>query len=165
MHKDLVHGLKAGLLGSIAAAVIIFAILPAVANYGVFYPPALVLMTILVAIALYVYFSFKRALGERWFSRLGPPVIAASAAGVLMLWLGEPLGAGVIAIAYFGEPVLGYFVYRKLLSTDKTWAAIFLASAAAYAYTLPAVLIGLWHLPFVADFAKLIALIKLAQKV
>lgn len=157
-------GLKAGLLGSIAAAVIILAVLVAVSKYGVFYRPALVLMSLLVAIALYVYYNFHKALGEPWFSLLGPPVIAASAAGVVMLWLGEPLGAVVIAVAYFGEPLLGYFVYKKAASLDRLWAVVFLASAAAYAYTLPAVLIGLWHLPFAADLAKLIALIKLAQR-
>jgi hypothetical protein len=64
-----------------------------------------------------------------------------------------------------GEPVLGYFVYRRLASIDRFWALVFLASAAAYAYSLPAVLVGLWAVPAAADFVKLVALLYFVRRV
>ncbi|MEM4424125.1 hypothetical protein [Pyrobaculum sp.] len=157
--------LLAGLIGSLAAAVVILVVLYMVAHFGVLYLPAMALMTLLVVIAVYVYIRFKRALGERWFTILGPPVIAASAAGVVLLWLGRGEGAVVVAVAYFGEPVLGYFIYKKLAVVDRLWAAAFLLSAAAYAYSLPAVLVGLWHIPFAADLAKTAALVFIIRRV
>jgi Na+/pantothenate symporter len=42
---------------------------------------------------------------------------------------------------------------------SRLWAAFFLGSAAAYAYTLPVVLLGLWQVPAAADAAKLAALV------
>ncbi|MGC9130032.1 MAG: hypothetical protein ACP5H5_00435 [Pyrobaculum sp.] len=158
-------GLGGGLWGSVAAAVVILAVLGMVGLYGVFYRPALVLMTALVAIAVFVYLSFSSALGDRRFSLLGPPVIGLSAAGVALLWLGRSEGAGVVAAAYFGEPVLGYFVYRRLASIHRLWALVFLASAAAYAYSLPAVLLGLWAVPAAADLVKLAALLYFVRRV
>ncbi|MCU7786785.1 hypothetical protein ODS41_02420 [Pyrobaculum sp. 3827-6] len=158
-------GLGGGLWGSVAVAVVILAVLGMVGLYGVFYRPALVLMTALVAIAVFVYLSFSSALGDRRFSLLGPPVIGLSAAGVALLWLGRPEGAGVVAAAYFGEPVLGYFVYRRLASIHRLWALVFLESAAAYAYSLPAVLLGLWAVPAAADLVKLAALLYFVRRV
>ncbi|MEM1572786.1 hypothetical protein [Pyrobaculum sp.] len=157
--------LLAGLIGSLAAAVVILVVLYMVAHFGVLYLPAMALMTLLVVIAVYVYIRFKRALGERWFTILGPPVIGASAAGVVLLWLGRGEGAVVVAAAYFGEPVLGYFIYKKLAGVDRLWAAVFLLSAAAYAYSLPAVMAGHWYIPFAADLAKTVALVFIIRRV
>jgi hypothetical protein len=144
-------GLKAGVAGSVVAAVVI--LLPLIATLGVSHPLNLSLMAFLVALAVYVYLSFSRPLGEPWFVRLGPPVIGASAAGVALLWAGQQVGAALIAVAYWGEPVMGYFIYKRLREVSRLWAALFLGSAAAYAYTLPVVLLGL------ADAAKLAALV------
>jgi hypothetical protein len=143
--------LKAGVAGSVVAAVVI--LLPLIATLGVSHPLNLSLMAFLVALAVYVYLSFSRPLGEPWFVRLGPPVIGASAAGVALLWAGQQVGAALIAVAYWGEPVMGYFIYKRLREVSRLWAALFLGSAAAYAYTLPVVLLGL------ADAAKLAALV------
>ena len=115
-------------------------------------------MTLLVALAVYVYLSFSRPLGEPWFVRLGPPVIGAFAAGVALLWAGQEVGAALIVVAYWGEPVMGYFIYKRLREVSRLWAAFFLGSAAAYAYTLPVVLLGLWQVPAATDAAKLAAL-------
>jgi hypothetical protein len=144
-------GLKAGVAGSVVAAVVI--LLPLIATLGVSHPLNLSLMAFLVALAMYVYLSFSRPLGKPWFVRLGPPVIGASAAGVSLLWAGQQVGAALIAVAYWGEPVMGYFIYKRLREVSRLWAALFLGSAAAYAYTLPVVLLGL------ADAAKLAALV------
>jgi len=152
-------GLRAGVAGSLVAAVVILILLPLIATLGVSHPLNLSLMTLLVALAVYVYLSFSRPLGEPWFVRLGPPVIGASAAGVALLWAGQQVGAVLIAVAYWGEPVLGYFIYKRLREVSRLWAALFLGSAAAYAYTLPAVLLGLWQVPAAADAAKLVALV------
>ena len=151
-------GLRAGVAGSLVAAVVILILLPLIATLGVSHPLNLFLMTLLVALAVYVYLSFSRTLGEPWFVRLGPPVIGASAAGVALLWAGQQVGAVLIAVAYWGEPVLGYFIYKRLKEVSRLWAALFLGSAAAYAYTLPVVLLGLWQVPAAADAAKLAAL-------
>ena len=152
-------GLRAGVAGSLVAAVVILILLPLIATLGVSHPLNLSLMTLLVALAVYVYLSFSRPLGEPWFVRLGPTVIGASAAGVALLWAGQQVGAALIAVAYWGEPVLGYFIYKRLREVSRLWAALFLGSAAAYAYTLPAVLLGLWEVPAAADAAKLVALV------
>ncbi len=152
-------GLRAGVAGSVAAAVVILILLPLIAALGVSHPLNLSLMTLLVALAVYVYLSFSRPLGEPWFVRLGPPVIGASAAGVALLWAGQQVGAVLIAVAYWGEPVMGYFIYKRLKEVSRLWAALFLGSAAAYAYTLPVVLLGLWQVPAAADAAKLAALV------
>jgi hypothetical protein len=152
-------GLRAGVAGSVAAAVVILILLPLIAALGVSHPLNLSLMTLLVALAVYVYLSFSRTLGEPWFVRLGPPVIGASATGVALLWAGQQVGAVLIAVAYWGEPVMGYFIYKRLKEVSRLWAALFLGSAAAYAYTLPAVLLGLWQVPAAADTAKLAALV------
>jgi hypothetical protein len=152
-------GLRAGVAGSLVAAVVILILLPLIATLGVSHPLNLSLMTLLVALAVYVYLSFSRPLGEPWFVRLGPPVIGASAAGVALLWAGQQVGAVLIAVAYWGEPVLGYFIYKRLKEVSRLWAALFLGSAAAYAYTLPVVLLGLWQVPAAADAAKLAALV------
>ena len=152
-------GLKAGVAGSVAAAVVILILLPLIAALGVSHPMNLSLLTLLVALAVYVYLSFSRTLGELWFVRLGPPVIGASAAGVDLLWAGQQVGAALIAAAYWGEPVMGYFIYKRLKEVSRLWAALFLGSAAAYAYTLPAVLLGLRQVPAAADAAKLAALV------
>jgi hypothetical protein len=146
-------GLKAGVAGSVVAAVVILILLPLIATLGVSHPLNLSLMTLLVALAVYVYLSFSRPLGEPWFVRLGPPVIGASAAGVALLWAGQQVDAALIAVAYWGEPVMGYFIYKRLKEVSRLWAALFLGSAAAYAYTLPVVLLEL------ADAAKLAALV------
>ena len=138
-------GLVEGLRGSLVAAL------------GVRYPLNLSVMTFLVAVAVYVYVNFRKALGEPWFNRLAPPIIAASGLGVSLLWAGFDMGAVVIAAAYFGEPILGYFVYKRLREVDKTWAIVFLSSAAAYA--LPLVLYNLWALPAAADGVKTAALV------
>jgi hypothetical protein len=66
-------GLKAGVVGSVVAAVVILILLPLIATLGVSHPLNLSLMTLLVALAVYVYLSFSRTLGEPWFVRLGPP--------------------------------------------------------------------------------------------
>lgn len=152
-------GLKAGVAGSVAAAVVILILLPLIAALGVSHPMNLSLLTLLVALAVYVYLSFSRTLGEPWFVRLGPPVIGASAAGIDLLWADQQVGAALIAVAYWGEPVLGYFIYKRLREVSRLWAALFLGSAAAYAYTLPAVLLGLRQVPAAADAAKLAALV------
>ena len=143
-------GLKAGVAGSVVAAVVILILLPLIATLGVSHPLNLSLMAFLVALAVYVYLSFGKSLGEPWFVRLGPPVIGASAAGVALLWAGQQVGTALIAVAYWGEPVMGYF--KRLREASRPWAALFLGSAAAYAYTLTVVLLGL------ADVAKLAAL-------
>ncbi|MEM4650324.1 MAG: hypothetical protein QW086_00695 [Pyrobaculum sp.] len=152
-------GLRAGVAGSLVAAVVILILLPLIATLGVSHSLNLSLMTLLVALAVYVYLSFSRPLGEPWFVRLGPPVIGASAAGVALLWAGQQVGAVLIAVAYWGEPVMGYFIYKRLREVSRLWAALFLGSAAAYAYTLPVVLLGLWQVPAAADAAKLAALV------
>jgi hypothetical protein len=150
--------LKAGVAGSLVAGVVILVLLPLVATLGVSYPLNLSLMVFLVLLAVYVYVAFSKSLGEPWFVRLGPPVIGTSAAGVALLWAGHQLGAVLIALAYFGEPIMGYFIYKRLKELSRFWASFFLGSAAAYAYTLPAVLLGLWHVPAAADAAKVAAL-------
>ena len=122
-------GLRAGVAGSVAAAVVILILLPLIAALGVSHPLNLSLMTLLAALAVYVYLSFSRPLGEPWFVKLGPPVIGAPAAGVALLWAGQQVGAALIAVAYWGEPVMG------LKEVSRLWAALFLGSAAAYAYT------------------------------
>jgi hypothetical protein len=152
-------GLRAGVAGSVAAAVVILILLPLIATLGVSHPLNLSLMALLVALAVYVYLSFSRPLGEPWFVRLGPPVIGASVAGVALLWAGQQVGAVLIAVAYWGEPVMGYFIYKRLKEVSRLWAALFLGSAAAYAYTLPVVLLGLWQVPAAADAAKFAALV------
>jgi hypothetical protein len=152
-------GLRAGVAGSLVAAVVILILLPLIATLGVSHLLNLSLMAFLVAVAVYVYLSFSRPLGELWFVRLGPPVIGASAAGVALLWAGQQVGATLIAVAYWGEPVMGYFIYKRLKEVSRLWAALFLGSAAAYAYTLPVVLLGLWQVPAAADAAKLAALV------
>jgi len=152
-------GLKAGVAGSVVAAVVILILLPLIAALCVSHLLNLYLMTLLAALAVYVYLSFSRTLGELWFVRLGPPVIGASAAGVDLLWAGQQVGAALIAAAYWGEPVMGYFIYKRLKEVSRLWAALFLGSAAAYAYTLPVVLLGLWQVPAAADAAKLVALV------
>jgi ABC-type Co2+ transport system permease subunit len=86
-------------------------------------------------------------------------VIGASAAGIDLLWAGQQVDAALIAVAYWGEPVMGYFIYKRLREVSRLWAALFLGSAAAYAYTLPAVLLGLRQVPAAADAAKLAALV------
>jgi hypothetical protein len=149
--------LKAGVAGSLVAGVVILVLLPLVATLGVSYPLNLSLMVFLVLLAVYVYVAFSKSLGEPWFVRLGPPVIGTSAAGVALLWAGHQLGAVLIALAYFGEPIMGYFI-SKAKELSRFWATFFLGSAAAYAYTLPAVLLGLWHVPAAADAAKVAAL-------
>ncbi|MFN3804509.1 MAG: hypothetical protein ACK4SY_05595 [Pyrobaculum sp.] len=145
-----------GIWGSLAAAVLIMAVL--FMPYGLFHPAALAIMSILVVIAVYVYANFRVALGERWFNALGPPVIGLAAVGVVLLWAGRWEGAVAIAAAYFGEPFMGYFIYRRLREKNGFFAILFLASAAAYAYTLPLVLWGLWAVPAAANLAKLVAL-------
>jgi len=152
-------GLKAGVAGSVVAAVVILILLPLIAALCVSHLLNLYLMTLLAALAVYVYLSFSRTLGELWFVRLGPPVIGASAAGVDLLWAGQQVGAALIAAAYWGEPVMGYFIYKRLKEVSRLWAALFFGSAAAYAYTLPVVLLGLWQVPAAADAAKLVALV------
>jgi hypothetical protein len=152
-------GLKAGVAGSVVAAVVILILLPLIATLGISHPLNLSLMAFLVALAVYVYLSFSKSLGEPWFVRLGPPVIGASAAGVALLWAGQQVGATLIAVAYWGEPVMGYFIYKRLREVSRLWAVFFLGSAAAYAYTLPVVLLGLWQVPAAADAAKLAALV------
>ena len=152
-------GLKAGVAGSVVAAVVILILLLLIAALGVSHLLNLYLMAFLAALAVYVYLSFSRTLGELWFVRLGPPVIGASAAGVDLLWAGQQVGAALIAAAYWGEPVMGYFIYKRLKEVSRLWAALFLGSAAAYAYTLPVVLLGLWLVPAAADAAKLVALV------
>jgi len=151
-------GLRAGVAGSLVAAVVILILLPLIATLGVSHPLNLSLMTLPAALAVYVYLSFSPTLGEPWFVRLGPPVIGASAAGVALLWAGQQVGAVLIAVAYWGEPVMGYFIYKRLREVSRLWAALFLGSAAAYAYTLPVVLLGLWQVPAATDAAKLAAL-------
>jgi hypothetical protein len=157
-------GLKAGVAGSVVAAVVILILLPLIATLGISHPLNLSLVAFLVALAVYVYLSFSRPLGEPWFVRLGPPVIGASAAGVALLWAGQRVGAALIAVAYWGEPVMGYFIYKRLKEVSRLWATFFLGSAAAYAYTLPAVLLGLWQVPAAADAAKLAALMYFLEK-
>ena len=152
-------GLRAGVAGSVVAAVVILILLPLIAALGVSHPLNLSLLTLLVALAVYVYLSFSRTPGEPWFVRLGPPVIGASAAGVALQWADQQVGAALIAVAYWGELVMGYFIYKRLKEVSRLWAALFLGSAAAYAYTLPAVLLGLWQVPAAADAAKLAALV------
>jgi len=152
-------GLRAGVAGSVVAAVVILILLPLIAALGVSHLLNLFLLTLLVALAVYVYLSFSRTLGEPWFVRLGPPVIGASAAGVALQWADQQVGAALIAVAYWGELVMGYFIYKRLKEVSRLWAALFLGSAAAYAYTLPVVLLGLWQVPAAADAAKLAALV------
>ncbi|MEM0369802.1 MAG: hypothetical protein QXR68_00425 [Pyrobaculum sp.] len=152
-------GLVEGLRGSLVAALAILLVLVSIETLGVRHPLNLSVMTFLVAVAVYVYVNFRKALGEPWFNRLAPPIIAASGLGVSLLWAGFDMGAVVIAAAYFGEPILGYFVYKRLREVDKTWAIVFLSSAAAYAYTLPLVLYNLWALPAAADGVKTAALV------
>ncbi len=152
-------GLRAGVAGSLVAGVVILVLLPLIVTLGVSHPLNLSLMTFLVLLAVYVYVVFSKSLGESWFVKLGPPVIGTSATGVALLWAGHQLGAVLIAGAYFGEPVMGYFIYKRLKELSRLWAVFFLSSAAAYAYTLPAVLLGLWQVPAVADAAKVVALV------
>ena len=152
-------GLKAGVAGSVAAAVVILILQPLTAALGVSHLLNLSLLTLLAALAVYVYLSFSRPLGEAWFVKLRPPVIGAPAAGVALLWAGQQVGAALIAVAYWGEPIMGYFIYKRLREVSRLWAALFLGSAAAYAYTLPAVLLGLRQVPVAADAAKLAALV------
>jgi len=152
-------GLRAGVAGSVVAAVVILILLPLIAALGVSHPLNLSLLTLLVALAVYVYLSFSRTLGEPWFVRLGPPVIGASATGVALQWADQQVGAALIAVAYWGELVMGYFIYKRLREVSRLWAALFPGSAAAYAYTLPVVLLGLWQVPAAADAAKLAALV------
>jgi uncharacterized membrane protein len=92
-------GLRAGVAGSVAAAVVILILLPLIAALGVSHPLNLSLMTLLAALAVYVYLSFSRPLGEPWFVKLGPPVIGAPAAGVALLWAGQQVSAALIAVA------------------------------------------------------------------
>jgi hypothetical protein len=66
-------GLRAGVAGSVAAAVVILILLPLIATLGVSHLLNLSLMALLVALAVYVYLSFSRPLGEPWFVRLDLP--------------------------------------------------------------------------------------------
>jgi len=111
------------------AAVLIEAVLILSQAYGIFHAAPLALMSALVAAAVYVYFNFASALRSAAFTALGPPVIGTAAVGVALMWTGA------------------------------AWATLFLASAAAYAYTLPTVLLGYWQIPAAADAIKLAALI------
>lgn len=141
-----------------AAAVLILLTLAASPHLGLTHPAPLSLMSLLVAIAVYVYANFRRVVNSRVFNALGPAVIGGAAAGVAAMWAGLEAGAVAVAVAYWGEPVMGYYVYKVLRRWGGGWALLFLASAAAYAYSLPVVLLGLWQIPATADFAKLVAL-------
>lgn len=141
------------------AAVLIEAVLILSQAYGIFHAVPLALMSALVAVAVYVYFNFAKALRSAAFTALGPPVIGIAAVGVALMWTGAGVGAALVALAYLGEPVMGYFVYKRLREVNAAWATLFLASAAAYAYTLPTVLLGYWQIPAAADAIKLAALI------
>lgn len=153
--------MRRGLWASLAAGAVILALIPSIAQYGLFSPLNLSMMSALVAVAVVAFRYFSRAVGSPLFDKIGVAVISAAAAGVVMLWAGIDLGAAVIAIAYWGEPVMGYFIYRRLEAG--LWRAVFLASAAAYAYTLPLVLLGLWQIPELADAVKVVALIALLR--
>lgn len=155
----MVDTFRRGVWGSLAAAVLIMAVLAMAGSYGLSHPVALSIMSILAAIAVYVYVNFRKALGERWFDILGPPVISLAAVGVSLLWIGRWEGAVAIAVAYLGEPLMGYFIYKRLREISGVFALLFLVSAAAYAYTLPLVLWGLWAVPAAANLAKLVSLI------
>ncbi|MEL9990157.1 MAG: hypothetical protein QXP98_02630 [Thermoproteus sp.] len=150
--------LRAGMAGSLLAGSLILFVLAFMQVAGLFNPINLTVMTALVVVAGYVYGNFKTALGEKWFTRLGPPVIGLAAVGVALMWAGSQIGPLLVVVAYWGEPVMGYFIYKKLRWTHRAWAAVFLASAALYAYTLPLVLAGLWAVPAAADAVKLVAL-------
>ncbi len=147
-----------GIWGSLAAGVLIVFVLLTVGFYELTHPAALVGMSTLVAIAVYVYFNFREALGEKWFNRLGPPIISLAAVGVILLWLGRAEGAVAIAVAYFGEPAMGYYIYKKLKNYSAPWALAFLTSAVVYAYTLPLTMWSLWTIPLTADVVKVITL-------
>jgi len=53
---------------------------------------------------------------------------------------------------------MGYFIYARLRGRLPSLSKAFLAPAAAFAYTAPLVLLGLWEVPFAADLAKVIVL-------
>lgn len=146
--------IKRGVVGSIVAGVLILVVVPSAYYLGLFAPVNLAVMAVLVLIAIYVYRNFDKALGSKAFKLLGPPVIGLAAAGVVALALRLFVGAIAISVSYLGEPVMGYFVYRKLREEAPALSALFLASAAVFAYTIPLILVGLWIIPFLADAAK-----------
>ncbi|MFP3200059.1 MAG: hypothetical protein RXR06_09335 [Thermoproteus sp.] len=151
-------GLARGIRGSMAAGILILFLTPSVYYLGASSAPNLAVMAALVAMAVHVYRSFGSVLESRAFNLLGPPVIGLAAAGVAALALGVSAGAAAIAAAYWGEPVMGYFIYARLRGRFPSLSKAFLASAAAFAYTVPLVLLGLWEVPFAADLAKVLAL-------
>ncbi|MGC9170087.1 MAG: hypothetical protein ACP5HD_05025 [Thermoproteus sp.] len=151
-------GLSRGMRGSIAAGVLILFLAPSAYYLGVSNPLNIAVMAVLVALAVYVYRSFGSALESRAFKLLGIPVIGLAAAGVAALALGLQIGAAMIAVAYWGEPVMGYFIYARLKRDFPSLSAAFLASAALFAYTIPLILLGLWEVPFAADLAKVVVL-------
>ncbi|ACB39334.1 hypothetical protein [Pyrobaculum neutrophilum] len=153
--------LRRGLWISTIAAVVILALLPSVSYLGLRHPANLAGMYLLTALAAGALYSFSKALGERLFLLLGLLVVPTAAAGVALLSAGWEAGGYLIAAAYWGEPVMGYFIYRRLAGR---WRGVFLASAAAYAYSLPLTLFGLWLVPAVADAVKLAALVNLLRE-
>ena len=156
--------IERGMWGSVVAGVLILLLIPSIRYLGLYAPANLAVMTALIAIAIYVYRNFDRSLGNKFFRWLGPPVIGLAAVGVVMLALGLYAGAAAISISYWGEPVMGYFVYKKLREEAPTSSLLFLASAAAFAYTIPLVLLGPWEVPFAADAVKVAVLLAITRR-
>lgn len=131
-------------LASVVAAAIIEYILLNVLFYGVgeaFSPPTVYSFPVLIAIAVFVYFSLlgfvRRA--RPYVSRLLPlGILGASLAFILALTDSTRIYAAVlIAATYYVELVVGYYIWLDVRRVSQASSDIFISGMAVFILSLP----------------------------
>ncbi len=172
MHQDARARIRAAMLGSIAAAVIIQVILGMVIALGVealFTPYTLPGLAILLLIAGYVYTnllaSTRHSRETVRIAGLTGAVVAGI--GVILGTLWEPIaGAILIVAAYYGELILGVRLRRDLEEYVNRGVKPFIYGMLTFILTLPLALVDnrLALIPFIGNLVKTAGLLQIYRE-
>ena len=159
---------KLGNVVSVAAAVLILVVLFGVALMGlqaIFAQWALAIMWVLwlMGIVAYVFYASARLRVRALMVYAAPAALAITLIGLVLLTIHSFLGAELIVLGYFLEPIAGVSLYLTLLGIEgrliKAATHVFFWGAVVFTVGLPIILVKDPYISIMGDLIKLIGLV------
>lgn len=151
---------------SLVAAVLIAVVLVGITLSGlsvIFTVWALALMWVLwgMGIAAYIMYSSANLTLRPLMVYATPAALVITLVGLVFLTMHMFLGAELVVVGYFLEPIAGVSLYLTLLRVSKYASHIFFWGAVLFTVGLPLILIKATLVPLVGDLIKLIGFMML----
>ncbi|ABW01564.1 hypothetical protein [Caldivirga maquilingensis] len=164
-----VRYLRLGNTISLIAGVLILLVLLGIMIHGiqaVFYLWVLVVMWMLwvMGIAAYVSYVLAALKIRQLMKYAGVLALIVTLMGLILLTEHKMLGAELIVLGYFLEPIAGVSLYLRLLDFNKPAAHVFFWGAVIFTVGLPLILIKNTYISLIGDLIKTIGLIILILK-